>query len=104
MTVSAANPVNGQALTFTATVSNTSGTGQTPTGTVQFFIDGSPYGSPVSLNGSGNVAKAVSPAKALDAAHGPHTVTATYKNTDGNFLGSTHMLLETIAKASATSR
>ena len=40
----------GQAVTFTATVSGAAEAG-TPTGTVQFVIDGSDFGSPVTLSG-----------------------------------------------------
>ncbi|MBK6590660.1 MAG: Ig-like domain repeat protein [Acidobacteria bacterium] len=48
---SSVNPsVSGQSVTFTATVAPTSGS-NTPTGTVQFSIDGSPVGSPVALSG-----------------------------------------------------
>ena len=99
VTATPANPVNGQALTFTGTVRNTSGSGQTLTGTVQFFIDGSPFGTPVPLSGSGNTATAVSQA-VLNAAGSPHTVTATYTNSDGNFQGGMGSLSETVAKAS----
>src|SRR5262249_51459977 len=45
--------VFGQSITFTATVSTAPPGSGTPTGTVQFSIDGSPFGSPVTLNGSG---------------------------------------------------
>src|SRR5262249_50101161 len=52
---SSLNPaVYGQPVTFTATVSNTSGTGVTPVGTVQFVVDGSNLGSPVPLDASGH--------------------------------------------------
>ena len=42
----------GQSVTFTATVTDTNPQGQgTPTGSVQFQIDGRNYGSPVTLSG-----------------------------------------------------
>jgi CSLREA domain-containing protein len=48
---SSLNPANfGQSVTFTATVTSSSGT---PTGTVQFKIDNANLGMPVSLNASG---------------------------------------------------
>src|SRR5262245_31195616 len=48
--ISAPNPsAIGQPVTFTATVSSTAG--GTPTGTVQFIIDGANFGSPVTLSG-----------------------------------------------------
>lgn len=74
---SSPNPSNfNQSVTFTATVTSASGT---PTGTVQFKVDGTNVGSPQTLNGSGVATFATS---ALSA--GIHTVTANY-NGDGNF-------------------
>ncbi|HET6891147.1 MAG TPA: Calx-beta domain-containing protein [Pyrinomonadaceae bacterium] len=70
-----------QSVTFTATVTSTG----TPTGTVQFKIDGSNAGSPVSL--SGGVATLTT--SALTA--GIHSVTADYSG-DTNFLPSTGTL------------
>jgi len=66
----------GQSVSFTAAV--TSG-GGTPTGNVQFVVDGSNFGLPVALNGSG---QATSGATSILAV-GDHTVVA-------NFLGSTN--------------
>ena len=84
--ISSANgSVYGQAVTFTATVTNTSG-GNTavPTGTVQFVVDGSNFGAAVAVNATG---LAVSlPDTFLSGAS--HTVEAVYTNSDGNFLGS----------------
>jgi hypothetical protein len=76
---SSQNPsVSGQSVTFTATVvSLTSGT---PTGTVQFYIDGAAQGSPATLTG-GSAAISTS---ALSA--GAHQVTASYGG-DSNFIG-----------------
>jgi hypothetical protein len=73
-------PVYGQTLTFTATVS---ATGATPTGSVQFAIDGTPFGSPVPLDTNG---QATSGGIACLTATG-HTVTATFIPT-GAFLAS----------------
>ena len=63
-------PAYGQADTFTATVTPASGSGET--GTVQFQIDGSNAGSPVTL--SGNTATYTT--SALSA--GSHTIVAIY--------------------------
>jgi hypothetical protein len=87
MVVSSVNPsVHGQVLTFTATVtSQIPGTG-TPTGAVQFQVDGQSLGSPVFVNGG----KATSLGIAL--ATGSHTVTVSYVNSDGNFVDSSASL------------
>ena len=69
---SSVNPtVFGQSTTFTATVS--SGVG-TPTGTVQFVIDGSNAGSPITLSG-GMAQLTIS---TLTVSGSPHTVEAQY--------------------------
>ena len=79
---SSLNPsVYGQAVSFTATV-----TGNSPTGTVQFNVDGSAFGSSVALSGgsagSGSIAT---------LAVGTHTVTAVYSG-DTNNAGGTGTL------------
>ena len=74
--------VYGQTVTFTATVAAASGFSGTPTGTVQFEIDGSDYGSPVTLNGSGQATITDS-----ELSVGSHSVTAFYSG-DGNFASS----------------
>jgi hypothetical protein len=82
---SSANPsVFGQAVSFTATV--TSGAG-TPTGSVQFNVDGSPFGAPVALNGSGVATSGAASALTV----GSHTVTANYLGT-ANFATSSGTL------------
>jgi Bacterial Ig-like domain (group 3) len=73
----------GQSVTFTATVGATSAT---PTGTVQFKIDGANSGAPVTLNGSG-VAQLTTSSLTV----GTHTVTADYSG-DGDFAISTGTL------------
>ena len=91
---SSSNPsVVGQSVTFTATVSDSS-TGSTavPTGTVQFVVDGSNFGSPVTLSAaSSNSSTAVSQSTSA-LSLGTHTVTANYTNSDGNFTGSSGTL------------
>jgi hypothetical protein len=90
---SSADPsIFGQSVTFTATVANAAGGGvssATPTGSVQFYIDGTAFGSPVTLAGSGASATATSAITgSLMVSGSPHSITAAYKNTDGNFVNS----------------
>ena len=81
----------GQSVTFTATVTNTS-TSPVPTGTVQFVIDGSNYGSAMSLV-NGNKVSISAPALTV----GTHSIYAVYSNSDGNFQGSkNNPLLQTV--------
>ena len=81
-----ANPaLSGASVTFTMTVSAVSPATGTPTGNVQFTIDGSDVGSPVAL--SGGVATCATAA----LSHGTHTVSATYAGS-GNFTGSSASL------------
>jgi len=94
---SSVNPsAPGQSVSFTATV--TSGAG-TPTGTVQFAIDGTNFGGPVSLNGSG---QATSPSISTLSV-GPHAITATYSG-DSNFGGSSGSLTQTVSQAGTTTK
>ncbi len=95
---SSTNPsVFGQPVSFTANVaSGVSGSG-TPTGSVQFVVDGNNFGGPVAVNGSG---QAPSGSIATLAA-GPHSVVANYTAT-GNFASSTGGLTQTVNKASTT--
>ena len=80
------NPSNaGQSVTFTATVSADDPEAGTPTGSVQFMIDGSDYGDPVTLGDDGTAS--ISDA-ALDASGSPHSVSAVYTNLNGNYAGS----------------
>jgi hypothetical protein len=78
---SSLNPsVFGQSVTFTAIVT---GSGGTPTGTIQFKIDGSNFGSPVNLiKGSANSTATTS------LSVGNHVVTAVYSG-DSNYATST---------------
>jgi uncharacterized delta-60 repeat protein len=82
---SSANPSSaGQGVTFTATVSSGAGT---PTGNLQFKIDGSSSGiSPLALNGSG-----VATLSTASLSAGSHAITADY-NGDSNFNTSTGTL------------
>jgi hypothetical protein len=85
---SSANPsLPGQSVTFTATVT-ASGSSNTPTGTVQFVIDGSTASS-VSLVSAGGRSTATYTTSSLSV--GTHTVAAIYSG-DGNFPGSSGSL------------
>ena len=87
-------PTYGHALTFTATITPASSSGET--GTVQFQIDGSNVGSPVAL--SGNTASYAT--SALSA--GSHSIVAIYTG-DGKFTGSTSNTVgATLSKATLT--
>ncbi len=98
---STVNPsIFGQTITFTATVTNTGATTATPTGSVQFSVDGAPFGSAVPLSGSGPAAIATSGATAtLSVSGSPHTIKAVYTNTDGGFSGSSGNLNQTVIPA-----
>jgi hypothetical protein len=81
---SSLNPATyGQSVSFTANVTSTAGT---PTGTVQFNIDGTAFGSPVTLSSSSATSGSLS-----TLAAGTHTVTAVYSG-DTNFPPSTGTL------------
>jgi hypothetical protein len=73
--------VHGQPVSFSADVVGLTGTG-TPTGTVQFTVDGHAFGSAVPLVGG----SAATP-PSTDLSTGPHTIGATYSG-DSGFLGS----------------
>ncbi len=79
--------LRGVSVTLTATVANASAHGAgTPTGTVQFELNGSPLGAPVSLSG-GRASLTVTPFSADNA-----TLTALYTSNTGNFSGSSTAL------------
>jgi Bacterial Ig-like domain (group 3)/MBG domain (YGX type) len=90
------NPsVFGQSVTFTATVHSASNGSDAPTGSVQFVIDGTPFGPAVTL--SGGVASVND--GALSA--GAHNVIADYLGNTG-FQTSTSALTETVHQATPT--
>src|SRR5260370_589586 len=96
--VSGDNPsASGQSVDFTATVSVQSPGAGSPTGTVQFTIDGSNAGSRASVSTSGGVTTASFRTATL--AVGTHTVTASYRD-DGNFASSSGTLKQPVNKAS----
>ncbi len=83
LTSSANSPTYGQSLIFTATVGASSLAGPTPTGTIQFLIDGVAFGAAVPLIDG----VATSPANAT-LASGGHTIGASYSG-DSQFGPST---------------
>ena len=92
----------GQSVTFTATVSNSSGTGATPTGTVTFEDGGTPlFNGTVALNGSGIATYTTS---TLAASGSSQTITAVYTDSTGNFSGGTGTLPggQTVSRTNAT--
>jgi hypothetical protein len=96
---SSANPSGvGQTVSFTATISVQSPGGGTPTGTVQFQINGNPVGSPVNLSGSGGVATA-SFSAGFSAANS-YTITANYSG-DANLTSSSGTLTQTVQSGSS---
>jgi hypothetical protein len=68
--------VQRQPVTFTATVSNQLAEGNTPTGTVQFQVDGTSYGRSVTLDQNGKATISDASLKA-----GSHTIDANYMPT-----------------------
>ena len=74
----------GETVTFSATVSQDRGVGPTPTGSVQFRVDGTNFGAPVALDGAGQ-AQLVTLGPLVSRAH---TVDAVFSD-GGNFDGST---------------
>ena len=95
------NPsVSGQSVSFTATVSPQNPNSNTPTGTVQFQVDGVNFGSPVSVTSAGSVATASFSTSAL--ALGTHAVMASYSG-DNNFANSASGSLTQAVNKAATS-
>jgi hypothetical protein len=80
----------GQAVKFTATVSSDPASG-TPTGSVQFLIDGANFGSAVAL-GAGGVATITDSALSV----GTHTVTAVYSGDSAHSASTSDPLTQTV--------
>ena len=95
--VSTANPaVLGQPISFTVTVSAEAPGSGTPTGTVQFQIDGTNFGKAVALSNGSATSGAISTIKL-----GTHTITASYLGS-ANFVASTASLSQKVQKDSTT--
>jgi uncharacterized protein (DUF2237 family) len=86
---SSVNPsVHGQNVTFTATVGST---GESPSGTIQFKVDGNAYGAPQTLDSGGRASIVAS-----DLDVGAHTIIAVFTSDNPDVLGSTGLLLSGI--------
>ena len=87
------NPsVFGQSVTFTARV--TPANGPVATGTVQFSIDGTPFGSPATLSATGRATLVLS-----SLTVGAHTVSATYSGNGSDLPSTSANLTQTVNKA-----
>jgi RHS repeat-associated protein len=86
----------GQAVTFTAAVHPLTTGLPAPGGTVQFQVDGAPFGAPVNLVGG----QAISPS-ITTLASGSHTITALYAN-DPNYHANSSSASQTVDKAHLT--
>lgn len=95
LATSDASAVSGQDLTYTATVTAVGPGSGTPTGTVQFSVDGDPLGGPVTLVGG----VATSPVANLGVPS--HLITAAYSG-DANFGGESASLTQLVAAANTT--
>ncbi len=100
LTVAGATPTTltaGQTTTvLSATVTSASGTGATPTGSIQFNSNGKPLAGPIALNAG----KATSPA-ILFASSGTDAITAVYSG-DTNYAGSTSNAVNVVVNPIAT--
>jgi hypothetical protein len=98
-TVASINPsIYGQSITFTATVTPTSGNG-TPTGTIQFQVDGANFGAPVTLV-NGTATSNTTSSLSVTSGTG-HSIMAVYSG-DTNFTGSSASLTQTVNQAGTT--
>ncbi|HVS38869.1 MAG TPA: Ig-like domain-containing protein, partial [Gemmataceae bacterium] len=89
----------GQSVTFTATVTNTSSSGGTPTGAVEFYDGSTDLGAGSSLSGSGNAAASTLTISTL--AVGNHAIKAVY-TPSGFFLGGSGTLTQTVGAVTST--
>ncbi|MGP0065797.1 MAG: Ig-like domain repeat protein [Isosphaeraceae bacterium] len=93
---------DGQDVTFTATVTPQGSGGGTPTGTVQFVVDGSEMGGPLTLDSTGTASLTINP---LSLGLGNHAVSAIYTSNSLSFAGSTGTFVggETVYSTTTTS-
>ncbi len=87
----------GASVTITATVAPISGTAL-PLGTVQFSVNGSATGAPVTLNSSGQATFSSS-----SLAEGTDSITAVYTSTSSNFIGSAASAFNQVVNKGSTS-
>jgi Bacterial Ig-like domain (group 3)/YDG domain len=95
LTPSTNAPVFGQRVSFTAAVSVVSPGLGIPAGSVQFQIDGTNFGSPVTLSG-GSAQSGTNSSLAADQ----HQISALFASSSTNFNGSTGVLTQAVAAAS----
>jgi len=88
--------VFGQPTSLTATVAATNGS-STPTGSVQFTVDGANHGTPVSINGSG-----VATLGGVLLPAGSHTVGATYSGDDDHDPSTATTVTQVVDRASTS--
>ena len=79
ITPGVAGPVATQPVDYTVAVAPTMVTQGTPSGTIQYFVDGLAYGSPHTLDASGSALQSI------QLASGPHAITVSYSG-DNYFL------------------
>ncbi len=95
---SATDPsVFGQPVTFTATVTAVAPGSGTPTGTVQFKIDGVNFGAAVALSGGSATSGATS-----TLTTGPHSITGVYSGSTNFATGTSSALTQTVNQAATT--
>lgn len=99
LTSSQSSSTYGDSVRFTAAVATTaSNDAAVPIGAVQFFVDGTAFGSPVTLTNGAATSPAIS---TLTAA--AHSITAQFINSNGNFAASTAVPFnQSVAKADPT--
>ncbi len=83
----------GQSVTFTATIASASGT---PTGTVQFQVDGVNFGAAQTLSGG------IASISDTGLTAGSHTIKAIYSSDSNNFVSSQGNFSQSVAKAVLT--
>jgi subtilase family serine protease len=94
LSASTSTPTLNSSITFTATVSPVSGTA-TPTGTIQFAVDGTNAGSAVALTTGSSSTSPQATFSETFSTSGSHTITATYSG-DGANAASTGTLTVTV--------
>ncbi|HEX6047205.1 MAG TPA: S8 family serine peptidase [Pyrinomonadaceae bacterium] len=97
VTVDAASGVYSDSTTLKATVSPSTYLDQTIAGNVQFSVDGTPVGSPVAVNSSGEASTSYT----VDVGAGAHTITAAFTSTNSAFLNSSNTGTLTVSREDA---
>jgi hypothetical protein len=87
----------GQAVTFTAQVNALAPGAGTPVGTVQFSDNGTNFGSPLTLDGSGQASIITA-----DLTVGAHMISATYTPSGGSYNASSGSVSQTVQRAKTT--